>query len=319
MTGENQKSPVIIDEIQKLPLLLDEIHWLIENKGLRFILCGSSARKLKKGHANLLGGRAVRHELFPFIYKEIPNFSLDIALNRGLIPKIYLSANHARLLQSYTGDYLKEEIAAEALTRNIPAFSRFLEIAALSNGEIINYNNIAAECGVSAPTIKEYYQILCDTLLGRFVPSFRKRAKRRIIQASKFYFFDVGIISHLTRRHTIIQGSELFGKAFEQYIYMEISAHSSYSEKFYPVYYLRTTSGFEVDFILGDMETAIEVKSSAMIRDHHLKNIRALKEESKARRFIIVSMDKEPRKTPDDIEIMPWEYFLNTLWDGAVI
>jgi uncharacterized protein len=319
INGQNQSDPIIIDEVQKLPVLLDEVHWLIENMGLKFILCGSSARKLKRGHGNLLGGRAIRYELFPLVYKEITDFSLDKALNIGLIPSIYTSNIPERLIQSYIGDYLREEIAVEAITRNIPAFSRFLEVAAISNGEMINYKNISAECRVSAPTVKEYFQILSDTLLGKFVHAYKKRAKRRLIQASKFYFFDVGLVSSLTKRGKVEQGSELFGRAFEHFIFMEISAHSSYSELFYPISYWRTASGFEIDFILGDCEIALEVKSSAMVHNQHLKGIRAFMEEYSPRRCIVVSMDPSPRKTEDGIEILPWEVFLDELWGGGVV
>jgi predicted AAA+ superfamily ATPase len=319
LTGETQKDPIIIDEVQKLPALLDEVHWLIENKGLRFILCGSSARKLKRDHGNLLGGRAVRYELFPFVYREIPDFSLENALNHGLIPSIYPSEISERLKQSYVSDYLKEEIAAEALIRNMPAFSRFLEIASMSNGELLNYQNIASECGVSAPTVKEYFQILYDTLIGRTLPAYRKRSKRRIILAPKFYFFDIGIVGFLAKRGKVEPGSELFGRAFEHFIYSEIIAHSSYSELFYPVTYWRTASGFEIDFVLGDSEVAIEVKSSNLIHNRHLKGIQAYKEEHKAKRYIVVSLDPAPRKTQDGIEILPWKNFLDNLWENRII
>ncbi|MBD3346803.1 MAG: AAA family ATPase, partial [Chitinivibrionales bacterium] len=243
LDGSKQEFPIIIDEIQKIPALLDEIHWLIENRGLRFILCGSSARKVKRGHANLLGGRAVRYELFPLVSREIPDFNLEYALNRGLLPRHYQSRYARRLLRSYIGDYLKEEIAAESLTRNLPAFSRFLEVAAQSNGELINYNNIASECAVSAQTVKEYYVIAQDTLIGRFLPAFRKRAKRRQIFAPKYYFFDVGVTAQLSLRGQVTQGSELFGKAFEQFIVNEIFAYSEYSEKYIPCTFWKSASG----------------------------------------------------------------------------
>ncbi len=316
--GSSQSAPIIIDEIQKVPALLDEVHWLMTNRGLRFILCGSSARKIKKEHGNLLGGRAVRYELHPLVYPEINDFSLIKALNRGLLPRHYQSPHANRLLQSYAGDYLKEEIAAEALTRNVPAFSRFLQVAAMTNGELLNYENIASECGISAPTVKAYFQILEDTLLGGYVHAFRKRAKRRIITASKFFFFDIGIVAHLTRRGRIEPGSELFGRAFEHFIHMELTAHSAYSEQFYPISYWRSASGFEVDFITGDHETAIEVKSTAMVRNRHLKGIRAFKEEYPVRYAIVVSLDPKPRKTEDGIDILPWEQFLQRLWDGRI-
>ena len=319
LNGESQKEPIIIDEIQKIPALLDEVHWLIENKGLRFILCGSSARKLKRGHANLLGGRAVRYEMYPLTYHEIPGFSLIKALNSGLIPRHYNSATPERLIQSYVGDYLKEEIVAEALTRNIPAFSRFLEVAALSNGEILSYSNISRECGVSSPTVKGYFQILEDTLIGRNLPAFQKRSKRRLLSSPKFYFFDLSPVIYLTRRGKVEPGSELFGRAFEHFIWMEIVAHASYSEQFYPVSFWRTASGFEVDFILGDHEVAIEVKSAEIATTGHLKGLRKFKEEYSTRRSILVSLDHSPRKTEDQIEILPWREFLDQLWGGSVI
>lgn len=319
LDGDSQREPIIIDEIQKLPVLLDEIHWLMENKGLRFILCGSSARKLKRGHGNLLGGRAVRYELHPLVFPEISDFSLTKALNSGLIPRHYDSANPLRLIQSYVGDYLKEEIVAEALTRNIPAFSRFLEVAALSNGEILNFTNIARECGVSSPTVKDYFQILEDTLIGQQLPAFRKRKKRRLVISPKFYFFDLAPVIYLSRRSKVVPGSELFGRAFEHFIWMEIVAHSSYSELFYPIAYWRTSSGIEVDFVLDDHEIVVEVKSTEVNSKTHLKGIRRFKEEYTTRRSIVVSMDSRPRKTEDQIEILPWQIFLEQLWGGKVI
>ncbi len=318
LDANSQRDPIIIDEIQKIPALLDEVHWLMENKGLRFILCGSSARKLRRGHANLLGGRAIRYELYPLVFPEIPAFSLIKALNSGLIPRHYDSARPSRLIQSYVGDYLKEEIAAEALTRNIPAFSRFLEVAALSNGEILNYSNIARECGISSPTVKEYFQILEETLIGRQLPAFRKRKKRRLVTSPKFYFFDLSPVIHFSRRGKVVPGSELFGRAFEHYIWMEIVAHSGYSELFYPISYWRTASGFEVDFIIGDHEIAIEVKATELAHTTHLKGLRRFKEEYSARRSILVSLDAKPRMTEDGIEILPWQIFLEQLWGGEI-
>jgi predicted AAA+ superfamily ATPase len=318
LTGENQEYPVIIDEVQKIPEILDEVHWLIENKKLRFILCGSSPRKLRRTSGKLLGGRAVRYQLFPLVFPEVPDFSLIKALNNGLLPRHYLSKNAEKLLEAYVGDYLKEEIVAEAATRNIPAFSRFLEVAALSNGEIINFNNIASECGISSPTVKGYFQILVDTLLGSWIPAFRKKAKRRLISSPKFIFFDVGIVSHLTSRGKITQGSELFGRAFEHFIALEVIAHSKYSNLNYPIEYWRTASQFEVDLILGRGELAIEIKSSAFAKDRHLKGLRAFKEEHKSR-YILVSQDPHPRKTNDGILILPWRDFLTQLWQNEIV
>jgi predicted AAA+ superfamily ATPase len=319
LDGNTQIEPIIIDEIQKIPALLDEVHWLIENKGLHFILCGSSARKLKRGHANLLGGRAVRYEMFPLVFPEIPDFSLVKALNSGLIPRHYESQYPLKLIQSYVGDYLREEIAAEALTRNIPAFSRFLEIAALTNGEIISYTNIASECGVSSPTVREYFQILEDTLIGRHLQPFRKRKKRRLVLSQKFYFFDLAPVIHFTRRGDVLPGSELFGRALEHFLHMEITAHASYSGKSYPVYFWKTSSGTEVDFILGDHEIAIEVKSTDNAQPKHLKGLRQFREEYTTRRSILVSLDERERATEDGMEILPWKIFLKRLWADEII
>jgi uncharacterized protein len=308
-----------LDEVQKVPDLLDEIHWLIENKGIKFILCGSSARKLKRGQANLLGGRAVRFELYPLVFPEIPDFSLMTALNNGLLPPHYGSGIAHQRLEAYVGDYLKEEITAETLTRNIPGFSRFLEVAALSNGEIIQFTNIARECGVSSPTVKAYYRILEDTLIGKFVPAFQKRPNRRVILAPRFYFFDVGVVGFLTRRGLIETGSELFGRAFEHFIFMEITAHSRYSNLHYPISYWRTTSQLEVDFILGDHQIALEVKGTNFTQSHHLKGLLAFGEEYRTKRRILVSCDPKPRLVGDHIEIIPWNIFLDDLWSGKII
>jgi uncharacterized protein len=188
---------VIIDEVQRVPALLNEVHWLIVNTNFRFILSGSSPRNILRSGGNLLGGRAFRYELYPLVYSEIPDFDLIKALNNGLLPRHYLSANPAKLLSAYIGSYLRDEIMAEAKIRNIASFSRFLEMAAFSNGEMVNYSNIASDCGISAPTVKEYFQILEDTLTGRFLPSFQKKPKRRVILAPKFYFFDMGVANYL--------------------------------------------------------------------------------------------------------------------------
>ena len=311
--------PVIVDEIQKVPDLLDEVHWLIENTHLQFILCGSSARKLRRGHGNLLGGRALRYELFPLVFAEIPDFSLDAALNDGLMPPHYGSRLARQRLESYVGDYLKEEIVAEALTRNVPSFSRFLEMAALGNGEMLQFSTIARECGVSMPTVKSYYQILEDTLIGRFLPAYRKRPKRRVIATPRFYFFDVGVVAFLTKRGRVLQGSELFGRAFEHLIFMELSAHCRYSGLGYPLAYWRTASQLEVDFILGDHEVAVEVKGTANAQPHHFRGLAAFGEEYQTQRRILVSCDPRPRLTEQGIEILPWRVFLEDLWSNRII
>ena len=310
---------VVVDEVQRVPDLLGEIHWLMENTAHRFILCGSSARKLKRGHAHLLGGRAMRKELFPLVSAEIPNFSLASALNHGLLPRHYASADARNLLEAYVGDYLREEIAAEALTRNVPAFSRFLEVAALSNGEMVEYSSIARECAVSGPTVRSYFDILQDTLLGRFVPAFRKRPKRRVVLAPKFYYFDVGVAGHLTRRGNVAPRSELFGRALEHLIFMEVTAHSSYSGLKYPVAYWRTASQIEVDFVLGDHEVALEVKGVEAAQEQHARGLRAFSEEYATKRRILVTCDTRSRRLEDGIDVLPWKEFLQQLWAGHIM
>jgi len=310
---------VVVDEVQKIPELLDEIHWLIENARVRFVLCGSSARKLKRGRANLLGGRALRYAMHPLVSAEVPDFDLETALNDGLLPPYHGRANARRRPAAYVGDYLKEEIQAEALTRNIGQFSRFLEIAALANGEIVRYANVARDCGVSAPTVRTYYEILEDTLLGRFVPGYVRRPKRRVVAAPRFYLFDVGVVGSLARRGRVRIGSELFGRAFEHFLFMELAAHSSYSNLGYSVTYWRTTSQLEVDFVLGDHEVAIEAKGTERIETHHLRGLRAIGEEYRFRRRVLVSCDPRRRAAAAGVEIVPWREFLRELWSGGAM
>jgi len=312
------RKPVVIDEIQKIPALLDEIHWLIENSAAQFILSGSSPRKILFSKANLLGGRALRYELYPLVSCEIPDFDLIRALNNGLLPRHYLSDEPERLISAYIGSYLQDEIMAEARIRKVSTFSRFLETAAFSNGEMVNYSRIASECGVSAPTIKEDFQILVDTLTGSFLPSFQKRPKRRVIHAPKFYYFDVGIVNYLLKRGEIKPRSEMFGNAFEHFIYQEIRAHRHYSGIEYPIYYWRTASQIEIDFVLGDHEIAIEVKSTDNAGKRHIKGLQYFEEEYNVKHSILVSNDPFPRKI-GSVSIMPWKIFLQKLWNGELI
>lgn len=310
---------VVIDEIQKIPALLDEVHYLIEEDEIKFILCGSSARKVKRGHANLLGGRALRYELTGLSASEIgEDFDIIRLLNHGYLPSIY-SAEHdySKLLESYVGDYLKEEIAEEGLVRSLPNFSSFLRMIALSDTEQINYSGIARECAVSATTVKEYFQILLDTLLGSFVEGYQKRPKRRAYSSPKFYFFDVGVIGFLTKRGVIQQGSELFGKAFENWVYHELYTYSNYKNKFANISYWRLTSGAEVDFVVNDLELVLEVKGTSFVRDDHLKGLRSIKDEYKnIKKRVIVSCDQNPRETSDGILILPYKDFVQSLWSG---
>ena len=311
---------IVIDEIQKVPTLLDEVHWLLENRGLHFALCGSSARKVRRGAANLLGGRATRYELHGLTASELGSeFDLDRLLNHGYLPRIYEASRPNRLLDAYIADYLKEEIAAEGFVRNLPIFSNFLDVAALSDGAIVNFSTIARECGVSSHTTKNHFQILEDTLLGRWLPAYRKRAKRRVIGAPKFYFADVGIVNRLARRGELHPGSELYAKAFENWVFHELTAFSSYQEYDGTLSYWRLASGIEVDFVLGDMAAAIEAKSSAKITRDHLKGLRSLViDHPHVVRRIVVCREPKPRKTDDGIEILPASTFVRRLWNGDI-
>lgn len=312
------KKVVVIDEVQRIPSLLNEVHWLIVNHDIQFILSGSSPRKILRSGENLLGGRALRYELFPLVSAEIPDFDLLKAINNGLIPRHYLSEKPNKLLASYIGNYLQDEIVAEAKIRNVDVFAKFLEIAAFSNGEIVNYSNIATDCGVSAPTIKEYFQILEDTLIGRFLPVYQKKPKRRVIKAPKFYYFDVGITNHLLKRGVVNYGTELFGSAFESFIFQELIAHKHYSGLDYKISYWRTASQLEVDFILGNHEVAIEVKSSDRISSRHLGGLNAFMEEYQVKKAIIVCTENMPRIV-GKIEILPWKDFLHKLWSNQIM
>ena len=311
--------PIILDEVQKVPALLDEVHWLIENRGLRFVLCGSSARKLKRGGVNLLGGRAWRFEMHPLVSPEIERLDLLRALNRGLVPAHYLEDEYRRSLRAYLVDYLKQEVFDEGLTRNVAAFSRFFDAVGYSHGDLTNYANIARDCGVDAKTVKEYYQILVDTLLGTFVEPWKKRQERQVIgKASKFYLFDVGVAGALTGRHLAEARGEAFGRALEHFILMEILAHRSYRSLEYGIHFWRTKSGLEVDFVLGDAEVAVEVKGTSRVDSSDLRSLRAFADDNRPRRSLLVCNERAPR-IHDGIEILPWRDFLARLWAGDVL
>lgn len=323
-SDEQLQYPIIIDEVQKIPHLLNEVHWLIENKEVHFILCGSSARQLKRMGTNLLGGRAIRYHFFPLVYPEISDFHLLTALNNGLIPTHYQSNHINLLLESYVKDYLNEEIRAEGLVRNLPSFARFLDSMAFSNGQLTNYLNISRDCGVSAKTVESYYQILEDTLLGYFIPPYHKKIKRDIISKTpKFYLFDVGLVNYLCKRTVAELRGDIAGQAFEHYILMELIAYRELRKKRYEISYWRTKTGLEVDFILGKGDLAIEVKISRTVHKQELKGLIAFMEEHAPGRAIVVSQDDKKRvielNNKRFIEIMPWKVFLEALWADELI
>jgi predicted AAA+ superfamily ATPase len=318
LAAMNEGDLVIIDEIQKVPHLLDEIHSLIHRKKIRFILSGSSPRKLIRSGANLLGGRALKKTLFPLVSAEISDFDLIKAVNNGMIPRHYMINNPWERFRAYIGVYLNEEIREEALSRNLKSFSRFLEIAAISNGEMIVYKNIAQDCGIDYRTVKDYFEILNDTLIGYLIPGFTSTLKRRAIQTPKFYFFDVGIANYLLNRKNLVPGTEIFGRPFEHLIIQEIIAYLGYTQSFEKLSYWRTSSGYEVDAIIGEGRIAIEIKSTEEVKTRHLKGLKAFLEDFSQAKTIIVSFDKYPRIL-NGVEIFPAEQFLKALWNSEII
>ena len=312
---------IVIDEIQKVPDLLDEIHWMIENFRYKFALCGSSARKVRRGKANLLGGRALRYELRGLNAYELgENFDLDHMLNSGYLPEMYESEKYLRHLKAYVSDYLKEEIAAEGQVRSLPIFAGFLEAAALSDGATINYTSIGRDCGVSNNTVKGYFRILEDTLLGRWLPAYRRRSKRRVVRAPKFYFFDVGVVNHLAGRLQLRRGSDQYGRAFEHWVYHELASYLECAGGIVPLSYWRLSTGHEVDFVVGQMLLAVEAKGSARINSRHLKALRLLKEEHPhVGRRVVVCLDAKPWRTDDGIEVLPAQDFIRHLWSGDLM
>ena len=310
---------VIIDEVQKVPALLDEVHWLIENKGLRFILSGSSARKLRRSGANLLGGRAVRQVLFPLVSAEIPDFNLTRALNNGMLPRHYLVENPTSRIQAYIGDYLQQEIVEESVVRRLESFTRFLQVAALSNAEIVNYTNIAQDCGVSAKSVKEYFTILEETMLGFFLPAYTKVVKRRVAVSPKFYYFDVAIPNHLLHRTPLKHGTDVYGHALEHFVIQELRAYLSYRHPNKTLTYWHTLDNkYEVDAIIGDAEIGIEVKSTSSASSSDTKGLRAFSEEYPHAKLILLSMEKQPRMV-NGIEIWPVKQFLQRLWQERIV
>lgn len=312
------ESLVVIDEIQQVPELLNEIHLLISRKQLRFILCGSSARKLRRNSVNTLGGRALPTYLYPLVSAEIPDFNLIRAVNNGMMPAIFPLENPRRQIQAYVDVYLKEEIMAEALVRNLMGFSNFLRAAAITNGEIVNYQNIAQDCGVGAKTVKEYFSILTDTLIGYMIPAYTRTNKRSVVQAPRFYFFDVSIPNFMLNRSELLPGSPEFGHAFEHFFIQELVAYLGYHNSIEPLSYWRTYTGLEVDAVIGEARVAIEFKSVTEVRTSHLKNLKRFAEDFPNARLVIVTLDKLSRKMGNVESYYAYD-FLKLLWEGKII
>ena len=308
---------VVIDEIQRIPELLNEVHRLIEDRRITFLLTGSSARNLRKKGVNLLAGRAWEADLFPLTSHEIPKFDLLRYLLYGGLPTVYLSSEPQEDLYAYVDTYLQQEIQAEAVVRKVPAFARFLKSAAFMSGKILNFAALSSDIGIPATTIREYYYILEDTLLGFFVPAWTKTQKRKAMSTAKFYLFDLGVKNTLSDITSLEPKSDLFGQNFEHFIALELRAYLSYSRIKAKLSYWQSKHGHEVDFIIGD-EIAIEVKSTDKIQEKHLKNLTLLQEEKICKKYYLISLDKIARKEKG-IEILPWQEFLDRLWRGEIV
>lgn len=308
----------VVDEIQKLPQLLDEVHHLIEQRKQRFLLTGSSARKLRTGGVNLLGGRARSLNFHPLTFAELGDrFELDRAIHHGLLPSIYLGDEPDLDLAAYVGTYLREEIAQEALTRNVPGFARFLEVAALCNAEQINYAKIANDAQVARTTVQDYFQILRDTLLGWDLPAWQRSKKRKPVATSKFQFFDHGVVRHLRGSGRVQPHSPEYGHAFEAWIGHELKAWCDYRGTGRELCFWRSRSGHEVDFVVGN-EVAVEAKATSNATDRHLAGLAALQEEGLLRRHVLVCQEPR-RRVVSGIEVLPWREFAETLWSDRLL
>ena len=317
IVAEDYHGLVVIDEVQRIPELLNDVHRLIEDKGFTFLLTGSSARKLKRNQANLLAGRARQAALFPLTFAEIPEFNLEQYLRFGGIPMIYSSDAPQDDLYAYVNTYLKEEIQAEALVRELPAFTQFLHFSAVTSGKMINFTNISNDVAVNATTVREYYHLLEDTFIGFMLPAWTKSVKRKAISTAKFYYFDIGVKNTLAGIKNIEPESDIYGNAFEHFIACELRAYISYRRKHATLSYWQSKTGYEVDFII-DSDIAIEVKSAKRIHDKHLKGLKALSEESICKHYYLISHDPIKRKVDGQFNILYWKEFLEKLWQDEI-
>lgn len=310
--------PVLIDEIQKLPSLLDEVHGLIENRGFRFVLAASSPVKLRRGGVNLLGGRARTRRMFPFVSAEVPDWDLQRAINVGGIPSIYFSDEPMEDLRAYCGDYLRLEIQAEGLVRGIEPFSRFLAAAGASYAQPVVFERLGSDAAVPARTVREYFQVIEDTLLGTLVPPFAPRKPhRKPVSRAKLFFFDVGIANALASMGEILPRSPMFGPALEQLVFCELSACLAYARDQRTLAYWRTEDGSEVDFVIGD-EVAIEVKATSSVARRDLTGLQRLAAETTLKRQLLVCQESASRLI-GPIQILPIKDFLERLWDGELL
>lgn len=320
-------SHVIVDEIQKVPKLLDEVHRLIEEKDRLFVLTGSSARKLKRGGANLLAGRAFIYHLFALSCFELgKSFDLNQALHWGTLPKIFsleTDDDKEAFLRAYAETYLKEEIWDEHVIRKLVPFRKFLEVAAQCNGKIINYSNIAKDVGVDDKTIKEYFLILEDTMIGFFLEPFHNSFRKRLSEKPKFYFFDTGIVRSLSRRLQVplLAKTPAFGEAFEHFIILECIRLASYFQPDYRFSYLRTAGDVEIDLVIerpGKPLLCVEIKSSDEIDEQDLSSFKRLTKDISGCEAIVLSQDRFMKRY-DHVTCYPWKQGLEKLFPEVLL
>jgi predicted AAA+ superfamily ATPase len=307
---------IAIDEIQKAPMLMDEVHALIESRGLRFILTGSSARKLARSHTSLMAGRAKMLYLHPLVSAEIENYELDQILSNGSLPIVFNTEDPWDELKDYAGIYLREEILAEALVRKIENFSRFIDFAAMTSGQLLNFESIARDAQVPARTIREYYSLLEDTLMGYTLAPIKATAKRKCISSSKFYFFDIGVMNSILGRKSIAKKTKEYGYLFEHFIFLELKAYIDYFSSDSKLSFWRVDEENEVDFVVNE-KIAIEVKATELVIEKHLKGLVKFSMNGPVEKKIVVSLDKNKR-TIGDVEVYPYDLFLKELWDGKI-
>jgi uncharacterized protein len=308
---------VVIDEIQKLPLLMDEVHSLIESSSVHFLLTGSSARKLTGSYTKLMGGRARSVTLHPLSFCELKPFSLVRAVTIGTMPFIYLSDEPWTEIRGYVSDYVREEVVAEGLTRKVDQFSRFLEVAALTHAQELNYEAIGRDAQVAARTVRDYFSVLSDTLFGETLVPFTGRSTRKASAHGKFYFFDIAVPHGLLKVKDLTPGTPQFATSFEHLVFRELRTFRDYRSPDLELHFYRDVSKREIDFLLND-EVGIEVKSSTLVHDGELKHLVAVGGELGLKRMIVVSREPIARRV-GRVEILPIEEFLTQLWAGQII
>lgn len=309
---------IFIDEVQRIPELLNEVHFLIESTGCRFMMTGSSARKLRKGGVNLLAGRALQRLLFPFVYQEIAgSFCLDEVLRFGTLPAVYGRSQEEKydILNAYTETYLREEIQSEALVRNLGGFSRFLDLAASQCGELISFTSTGRECQVAARTVQAYYDILDDTLISIRLQPWRKSLRKRMVSHAKFYLFDLGVTNSITRQLTAPLDPVRRGRLFEQFVILETYRLLKYRRSEAGIYFWRTSHGAEVDLIVekhGRILGAFEIKAARHISGAHLSGLRSFRAEHPEVPLYVISFVDNPYRM-NDVLVLPWQTFFQEL------